>query len=212
MSYFLDFTAVSLDQTSHVDICNKGLFQSKSCLLLFKYKENLNSGFCKLFFLSITYFRCFTFIHMYFNLVWLVLIPESLVHTFIDLNGLVGSLFPLNVKGVKSVYLNHRDREERRVSLMLAPNWVQIQTLGNTTMSLQQYPRPHLLLSSLAKRFKCWQWWGCPFPYAVDSYCVCLHCIYFPLPWFLTPLFLLHWSSTPFSTVESDTFSSSLYF
>ena len=53
MSYFLDFTAVSLDQTFHVDICNKGLFQSKSCLLLFKYKRILIQDFTNYSFLAL---------------------------------------------------------------------------------------------------------------------------------------------------------------
>lgn len=74
MPHFLDFTAVFLDQTFHVDICNKDFFFKISInilvqkiMLLVKYKENPNSVFYKLFFLSITYFRCLIFIHLYFN-------------------------------------------------------------------------------------------------------------------------------------------------
>ena len=116
-----------------------------SCLLLFKYNENLNSGVYKLFFLSITYFRCFIFIQMYFNLLWLLKILYSpLNHWSIHLLIKMGSLLLFSVKDVKSIHLSYRDREKRVVSLMLAIETVWIQLL--TALFLQQYNRLHFFL------------------------------------------------------------------
>ena len=50
--------------------------------------------------------------------------------------------------------------------------------------------------SSLSsKRFKCWQWWECPLPHAMENYCIYPHCIHSPLLWFdsaLPPTLILH--------------------
>lgn len=93
---------------------------------------------------------------------------------------------------VKSVSLNHRDREERRISHMLATKKVWIPTLRNTAhFSHKIIGSPYcVLLPSLAKRLKCRQWWEFLFFHVVDSYCIYLPCIYSPILWFW-----LHFSS-----------------
>lgn len=91
--------------------------------------------------------------------------------------------FTPKVSSVRPVYLNHGDREEELLYVghkEYGFQHLEIPPASNKIIG----PTYCVLLSSLAKRFKCREWWEFLSLHMVHTYCIYLPCIYSHILWF----------------------------